>query len=127
MAFLWVALGGACGAVMRFGVSKLLAGSTLSFPLATLVVNVFGSFLIGFLATGFFINDKPVPEARLFFQTGLLGAFTTFSAFSLETMQLWQSGQVKTAAVNVVANVVLSLLAVALGLVVGASLGARLR
>ncbi len=127
MAFLWVALGGACGAVMRFGVSRLLAGSALQFPLATLAVNVFGSFLIGLLAASLLIDDKLVPEARLFFQTGLLGAFTTFSAFSLETMQLWQSGQMKAAAVNVVSNVVLSLLAVALGLVVATAFATRFR
>ncbi len=134
MAVIWVALGGACGAVLRFGVSRALVGTSMSFPLATLIVNVVGSFLIGLLAAGFLSGagnplsgEKIVPEARLFFQTGLLGAFTTFSAFSLETMNLWQSGQNKAALINVLANLILSLLAVTLGMIVGSAYAARLR
>jgi len=126
MTFLWVALGGAVGASLRYGVYRFF-GPALAFPFATLLVNVLGSLLIGIVAGSVFLDPKTAPGARLFFQTGLLGSFTTFSAFSLETMQLWQSGQTKTAAVNVVLNVLLCLLAAMLGILLGSALAGRLR
>jgi len=109
MTLLWVALGGAVGATLRYSVVRAF-GPALTFPFGTLLVNVLGSLVIGLLATSVFLDPKIAPNARLFFQTGLLGAFTTFSAFSLETLQLWQSGHVRSAALNIVLNVVLCLL-----------------
>lgn len=121
MTVVWVALGGACGATLRYLTVKVLSASALAFPLGTLAVNVSGSLLIGLLAGTVFLDPKLAVGPRLFFQTGLLGAFTTFSAFSLETLQLWQAGQMKSAVVNVLLNVVLCLAAVFLGMALGSS------
>ena len=68
-----------------------------------------------------------VQGPRLFFQTGLLGAFTTFSAFSLETLQLWQAGHMKTALINILLNVSLCLIAVVLGMALGTAVSTKLR
>lgn len=127
MAVIWVALGGACGAVLRFGVSRALTPLASGYPVATLLVNVFGSFLIGLLAGSVLLENRLEPGAKLFFQTGLLGAFTTFSAFSLETLQLWQSGHSRLALANVIVNVVFCLVAVAVGFGLGAALAARVK
>ena len=83
--FLLVASGGAVGAVLRFVVSTLFASPVAVFPWGTLVVNVVGSGLIG-LAAGLGVSG----EWRLFLVTGVLGGFTTFSAFSLEAGVLWE-------------------------------------
>lgn len=127
MAVVWVALGGACGAVLRHLAVKLLSSQMTTFPLGTLAVNVTGSFLIGLLAGSVFSDPKISVGPKLFFQTGLLGAFTTFSAFSLETLQLWQTGQVKSAIANIALNVILCLAAVFLGMALGALVSARFR
>ena len=126
MAFLWVGIGGFIGAVARFQVGRWLlatdpqqatiAGiSFVGFPLATLTVNVVGSFLIGLLA---FLNIDGATLSenfRLLLITGVLGGFTTFSSFSLETLQLLLDGGHVRAIANIVANLVLCLLFVALG------------
>jgi len=127
MAIVWVALGGACGATLRYLVVKFLSGGALNFPVGTLVANVSGSFLIGLLAGSLFLDPKMVQGPRLFFQTGLLGAFTTFSAFSLETLQLWQAGHMKTALINILLNVSLCLIAVVLGMALGTAVSTKLR
>lgn len=105
-----VALGGAVGAACRFAVylGAALAGRT-EFPFATLVVNAVGSLIAGLLFTLFATAWQHDPAWRLFALTGLLGGFTTFSAFSVETLTLFQAGQVRAAALNVVANIVLCL------------------
>jgi len=126
MAIVWVALGGACGATLRYLVVKFLSAGAL-FPVGTLVANVSGSFLIGLLAGSFFLDPKMSLGPKLFFQTGLLGAFTTFSAFSLETMQLWQAGHLKSAVMNILLNVSLCLLAVILGMALGTAVSTKLR
>lgn len=85
MSLLWVAIGGAAGSLLRFGCSRWLNGS---FPYGTFAVNIAGSFLIGILwATLSKQSDEP---ARLFLITGFCGGFTTFSAFSLEGVQMLQ-------------------------------------
>jgi len=105
-----VASGGAIGASLRYLVALLIRG--VDFPLSTLIVNVLGSFLIGLFVglvqheTGL-VHDEHVPFTskpgfRLFFVTGLLGGFTTFSAFSIETMGLLQAGEPVKAAFNVI-------------------------
>ena len=135
MAIFWVALGGACGATFRYLLVKFLSAGALSFPVGTLVANVSGSFLIGLLASSFFLDpkmsvslDPAVSQgSKLFFQTGLLGAFTTFSAFSLETMQLWQAGHLKSAVMNILLNVILCLLAVVLGMLLGTAVSTKFR
>ncbi|MCH2648953.1 MAG: fluoride efflux transporter CrcB [Candidatus Poseidoniaceae archaeon] len=80
-----VALGGAIGAVLRFGIGNIIESS--EFPLSTIIVNVSGSFILGMLAV-MAINNGYSEELMLFFGTGLLGAFTTMSTFSLETLTL---------------------------------------
>ncbi len=101
-----VALGGAIGSVARY-----LTVSSVSAPLATLLVNVAGSFAIGVL----FIALSSRTALSPLLMTGFLGGFTTFSAFSLDALKLWQSGQFVQAALYIGASVGLSLLAVALG------------
>ena len=99
-----VALGGALGSVLRY-----LTVSAVGAPTATLLVNVAGSFAMGVL----FILLAPRTSPLL--MTGVLGGFTTFSAFSLDALKLWQSGQTATAVVYISTSVALSLLAVASG------------
>jgi CrcB protein len=110
-----VALGGAVGASLRFlvyGVAYNRFGA--NFPIGTLLVNVIGCFLIGFLSRSF--EDVVVsPQARLLIITGGLGAFTTFSTYGLESVNLWRDGELKLALLNVFANNVLGFLFVLLG------------
>ena len=101
-----IALGGALGSVLR-----ALAVAAIGAPLGTAVVNVLGSFLIGVL---FVFLDARVGW-QLFLITGVMGGFTTFSAFSLDTLKLIQQGQILQAAGYVLGSVALSLAAVALG------------
>ncbi|MEN3972718.1 fluoride efflux transporter CrcB [Sphingomicrobium sp. XHP0235] len=108
-----VFLGGGLGALLRYGVGKwTLAWFGSGFPFGTLAVNVVGSLAIG-LAIG--ALDGIGQTARLFFVTGLLGGFTTFSAFSLDTLTLWQRGEAGTALAYVAASIFLSLGACAAG------------
>jgi CrcB protein len=109
----WVGLGGASGAMLRYLVVALASQPGFAFPLGTLIVNTVGSLLIGLLA-GYLLHSD-ASHGRLFFQTGLLGAFTTFSAFSLDTLVLWQQGFWRLALANVLISVFLCLLAVAIG------------
>lgn len=112
---LWVALGSALGGVARYWCSGIIArqfGET--FPLGTLAVNVVGSFLIGLIATisgtdGRFIIPA---EARQFMMVGILGGFTTFSSFSLQTLTLARDGQWLLVGANIVGSVVLCLVMV---------------
>ena len=97
-----VFLGGGLGALARY-----LATLVASGPLTTLAINVIGSFAIGLLMT---MTSNPL---RLFLAVGLLGGFTTFSAFSLDALALWQRGQPVLAAAYVFGSTMLSLAAVA--------------
>lgn len=112
MTLLLIALGGAAGALLRYGVARWLQAAGGAFPTATLVVNVSGSLLMGFLVT-FFLERTHVPVAlRLGLTVGVLGAYTTFSTFSIETLDLLRGGALGYAALNIVASVVAALLAV---------------
>ena len=102
----YVALGGALGAVMRY-----LTGLAVPFPFGTLAVNVAGSCAIGILWVA--LADRSPWSA--FLMTGVLGGFTTFSAFSLDTLRLIDAGRAPMAAVYVLASVGLSLAACAIG------------
>lgn len=112
--FLVIAGGGALGAVLRYGVAVTLPAR--SFPWATLTVNTIGSLLFGFLAIWLTERFPGAAGLRAFALVGVLGAFTTFSTFSFETMTLMQAGDFTRAGVNVVASVALCLLAVAAGM-----------
>lgn len=113
MQWLAVAVGGALGAMARFGVINYLAPFAGNrFPLGTLCVNISGSFLIGVCYV--VLNEKlaTAPEWRLLIVPGFLGAFTTFSTFSLDALALWENGMPMTAVTYVLATVVGCLLAV---------------
>ena len=90
MNYLLIAAGGAAGSVLRYGFSRLWNGP--SFPYGTLAVNVIGSFLIGLLWAIF--SKQADEQRRLLLITGFCGGFTTFSAFSLESLQLLQQSKV---------------------------------
>ena len=111
-----VAIGGALGALARFGVSTAVAAAFgTRFPLGTLVVNVAGSFAMGWLFALFAGRMDISPELRLLVTTGLLGAFTTFSTFSVETLVLLQADRWVAGAANVLLSVALCLGAAWLG------------
>jgi CrcB protein len=120
-----VFLGGGIGAALRHGVN--LASAQIfgvTFPWGTLIVNVAGSFLIGLLAAWFALRGVGGGQhTRLFLTTGVLGGFTTFSAFSLDFALLFERGEMGQGVAYVVASVALSLLAIFLGLFVVRSLG----
>ncbi len=113
---LLVALGGAIGAAGRYlsgvGIARLFG--VTGFPLGVLAVNIVGSFLMGALVV--FLARRGLTHLNPFLMTGVLGGFTTFSAFSLETITLFERGQTGQAALYVVLSVVLSLGGLVLGL-----------
>ena len=112
-----VAAGGAMGAVLRYGVSLSFGAGLFGIagPLATLLVNIAGSGLMGCIA-GAIAAGMVLPEAwRGFFAVGLLGAMTTFSSFALDAGQLWQKHGMVMAGAYVMASVLLSLLAFSAG------------
>jgi CrcB protein len=113
-----VALGGAIGASLRYlsGVGFLRLIGPTEFPLAILSVNILGSFLMGVFVVA--AAHRGLTQLSPFFMTGILGGFTTFSAFSLETVTLIERGQVGSAMLYVVLSVVLSVGGLALGLLV---------
>jgi CrcB protein len=113
-AYLLVAVGSALGGVLRFWLAAVM-GDKLGAPhLGTVFVNVSGSLLIGFIAA-----FGPMPFMRQLFLVGVLGGYTTFSAFSLQTLELAHEGKWAVAGANVGLSVVLSLFAVWLGHICG--------
>ena len=119
-----VAAGGAVGSVSRYLVGVYAAQHlSATFPWGTLIVNVLGSFLIGLLAT--LADDIGVigPEARVLLVVGVLGGFTTFSSFSLETLRLFESSELLHTALYVCGSLALSLLAATAGVALARGLG----
>lgn len=115
--YLWVALGGAIGAAGRYGVGMALLNVTKAFPFATLIVNIVGSFFLGLLVMSQ-QHQQLSDNHWLLFGVGLLGAFTTFSAFSLEVVMLANQGDWLKAGLHVLLNVVLCVGAVLLAMAV---------
>jgi CrcB protein len=117
MGFLIVFLGGGIGAALRHGcnlvITRALGGA---FPYATLTENVLGSFIMGALAAYFAFKGDATQSWRLFLTTGILGGYTTFSAFSLDTALLYERGELGLAASYVIASVGLSIVGLFLGL-----------
>jgi CrcB protein len=118
MTYLLVAIGGALGSMMRYGLSGLVMQTTGgTFPYGTMFVNVTGAMLIGVFASlaapesRFFL---PVP-ARLFLMTGICGGYTTFSTFSLETFNLLRDGEFLPALANMLLSVLLCVISVWIG------------
>lgn len=117
--WLLVALGSALGGVSRHAVGVIVAQRIgQSFPWGTCTVNVIGSFAIGICGALLVAGNRPsAPLLREFVMIGFLGGFTTFSAFSLQTLQLLRDGKLAFAFANVVGSVMLCMLAVWLGFV----------
>ena len=110
-----VAFGSAIGGVLRFWVGVIVIKlQALTFPWDTLAVNIVGSFIIGLLSA-----ISPSENSRLFLMVGICGGFTTFSSFSLQTLQLLGNERIGMAAVNIVVSLVVCLGATALGLFIG--------
>ena len=125
-ATLWIALGGAIGSIARYWIAIWALPISRSLPWGTILINIAGSFAIGFfgaLTVG--TGRYPAPQsARLFFMVGVCGGFTTFSSFSLQTLDLLRGEAAFRALVNIAASVLLCLLAVAAGHTLGARLSA---
>jgi CrcB protein len=120
---MYIAAGGALGAVMRFlvstGIHSLLGRG---FPYGTLTVNVLGSFLMGILFIFLTERSSLGPEWRALILIGFLGAFTTFSTFSIETLNLIENGAMARAMANILVNVITCILATWLGIILGRQL-----
>ena len=117
MGFLIVFFGAGIGGMARHGANLLaLRVVGAAFPYGTLAINIVGSFAMGCVVAWFAFRGDAPQEARLFLTTGVLGGFTTFSAFSLETAVLWERGAASAAAAYVAASIVLSIAALFAGL-----------
>ena len=117
---LWlsVALGGAFGAMARYGISVAFASAHTKFPVATLTANLIGSFLMGVCYVLIMEKAALPPFWRHILMIGFLGAFTTFSTFSLEGLHLIQSGQIVIAISYLLGSVLAGILCVYLGITV---------
>jgi CrcB protein len=119
---LFVVIGGAIGTLARYLISVAALPFSQNLPWGTIWINIIGSFVIGLFGTLTLAHGRfPVTEnARLFVMVGLCGGFTTFSSFSLQTLDLIRGGATVRAAINVVASVVLCVAAVATGHLIAA-------
>ena len=120
--FVAVAVGGGLGACSRYGLSVLLADSTTRFPYATVLANLSGAFLAGFIVTMLASRGLGASIASLFIVTGFLGGYTTLSAFSVDTLKLVQGGALMPALINVVLTVAGAMVAVVIGAMLAKSL-----
>src|SRR5580692_883649 len=124
LTYFWLGLGGALGTIARFWLGGLVSRHFDTFPMGTLVINVTGSFLITFFGT---LTDSQgrwnvPPTGRIFFMTGICGGYTTFSSFSLQTLNLARDGEWLYAGLNVLLSVALCLIAAWLGYLAAAFL-----
>jgi CrcB protein len=127
VATVWVAIGGAIGSVARFWLTE--AGAKwwgAEFPWGTVIANVTGSFLIGLIAALPVLGPRDLlgPMGRQFLMVGIMGGYTTFSSFSLQTLTMMQHGHFAKAIANIGGSVVLCLMAVAAGYALGAAISA---
>ena len=122
MGYAIVFLGGGLGAALRHGINLGAARwFGLGFPFGTLIINISGSLLMGLIAGYFAFKGDSSQHWRLFLTTGILGGYTTFSAFSLDAALLYERGEVSLAAVYVLGSVVLSIIGLFAGLAVARS------
>lgn len=117
--WLAVALGGALGSLCRYGMGIAAKSVWPQLPVATLLVNVLGSFAMGWISGYCTLRPEFAAWLRVGLMTGVLGGFTTFSAFSLETLCLLRDGAIGPAVVNMLSNLMLGIGACALGLYLG--------
>jgi CrcB protein len=117
MSYLWVTIGSAIGGLLRYTLSRLMIPISHGVPWGTVLINVLGSFVIGFFGTLTLQNGRyPASDnLRAFVMIGICGGFTTFSSFSLQTLDLMRSGAWGKALANVVLSVVLCIAAVGSG------------
>ena len=115
MQILYIGLGGFLGAIMRFLISRFVGNYFSSFPLGTLVVNVSGSLLLGFIVYSVSFGKNISPELRDFMTIGFIGAFTTMSTFAYESFRLAELSEFMYFFFNLFLNVFLCLLAVYVG------------
>jgi CrcB protein len=127
IAYLWVAIGGALGSVIRFWLNGIVSArfseTAAVFPLGTLLINITGSFLIGIFAALAIPEGRLDPQSRAFatqfVMIGICGGYTTFSSFSLQTLNLLREREWLYAGGNVILSVVLCMIAVWLGWLLG--------
>jgi CrcB protein len=122
LTYIWIAIGSALGGMSRYGISRAVAlqvGET--FPWGTLAVNIAGSFIIGFIAALFGPDSRLFisPNARNFLMVGFCGGFTTFSSFSLQTLDLFRNRDFGEAFGNILLSVAACMAAVAIGFILG--------
>lgn len=113
--FLWVGLGGALGAIFRYGISLIPLKN--HFPILTLITNILGAFIIG-MVVGLFTKERISPSINLFLKTGVCGGITTFSTFSLETLTLLEDGFYALAVVYAMISVIGCIIGVYLGRII---------
>ncbi len=124
----YVAVGSAVGGAARFALSSFIQQRAGTFPVSTLVVNITGSLVLGFLMRYALGSTSVSPETRALLTMGFCGGYTTFSTFSYETIALMEDGDYRRAAIYVLASLVLSLAATFLGIMAAnAVLEARVR
>jgi CrcB protein len=122
MGYAIVFLGGGIGAALRHGINLGAARwFGTGFPFSTLIINVTGSLIMGLVAGYFAFKGDASQHWRLFLTTGILGGYTTFSAFSLDAALLYERGEVSLAAVYVLGSVVLSIAGLFAGLAIARS------
>jgi CrcB protein len=124
MGFVIVFVGGGIGAALRHGCNLVITRALgTAFPYATLTENVLGSLIMGLLAAWFAFKGDASQSWRLFLTTGILGGYTTFSTFSLDTALLYERGEIGLAAVYVIGSVALSIGGLFLGLLLVRQMG----
>jgi fluoride exporter len=126
LTYLWIAIGSALGGMARYACSRAVAlryGET--FPWGTLTVNIAGSFIIGFISAVSAPESRIIvsPNARTFMMVGLCGGFTTFSSFSLQTLELLRNRDFSEAFGNILLSVASCIAAVAIGYIAGSAVG----
>jgi len=123
LAYLWIAIGGALGSVGRFWLNGVVSQRFDTFPMGTLVINVAGSFIIGILGALTLPEGRMNSESRMFvaqfMMIGICGGFTTFSSFSLQTLNLLREREWLYAGGNILLSVVVCLVATWLGWLLG--------